>query len=300
MTQRVATHAECTPMADRHKCTRVRGPSITKSARRRAVAMRRLWERLPNIRRAPFAMPLHASAYASPLVTAGSTPSVNPSLDHEALALEQVRLERERIARDLHDDVGQALTGLKLDIAWLKRRLTPSGVGDLAIAQRIAEMALYIDSSLERVRELSGTLRRPYIDVKNLHVEIESSIRELVARGGLKLFADIGIMPSLDPALALHLLRLIQEALTNVVRHAHATSVWVYLARTGQQIELRIRDDGTGVTADTCKRRSGGGIQGMHERAQFLGGHLSISSASQRGTLVHLEFPVPQCKQPSH
>ena len=203
--------------------------------------------------------------------------------------LEEVREEEgTRIARELHDEVGQALTGLKLDLAALRRALPEEARA--AAGERIAGMVSLTDSTVERVRQISGELRPPLLDQLGLVAAVEAHVERLAERTGLRTRFEGKIEDgSLDRHRSTTLFRILQEALTNVVRHAGAAGVAVRIAREGDDVILTVVDDGSGLV-----ERPGPslGILGMRERARAAGGTLIVVGAPGRGTTVTARLPL--------
>ncbi|HUM03273.1 MAG TPA: histidine kinase, partial [Thermoanaerobaculia bacterium] len=197
--------------------------------------------------------------------------------------LDDVREEEgTRIARELHDEVGQALTGLKLDLAALKRAL-PEETGAGA-ADRIAGMASLADATIERVRRISGELRPQLLDQLGLVPAVEAYLERFGARTGVTTRLEAALDgEGLDQRRASALFRILQEALTNVVRHAAASSVTVRLAADGGDVVLTVADDGRGLPSSSGPAL---GIRGMQERARAAGGRVTVEGAPGRGTVV--------------
>jgi signal transduction histidine kinase len=203
--------------------------------------------------------------------------------------LEAIREEeRTGIAREIHDQLGQALTALKLDIAWLARRL-PGAPGP--VAAKIAEMTGSADELLGAIRRISAELRPGILDDVGVLAAIEWQAEEFARRTGVpcRVHSDLGDL-QLDRDLATATFRIFQEALTNVARHASATAVEVDLRLDRGNLRLQISDDGTGLP--DSGRRSGLGLLGMRERARRLGGECVIRDREPRGTAVSLVIPI--------
>ena len=203
--------------------------------------------------------------------------------------LEAIREEeRTGIAREIHDQLGQALTALKLDIAWLARRLP--GASE-PVAAKLAEMIGSADELLGAVRRISAELRPGILDDVGVLAAIEWQAEEFARRTGVpcRVHSDLGDL-QLDRDLATATFRIFQEALTNVARHAGATAVAVDLRLDRGCLRLQISDDGTGLP--DSGRRSGLGLLGMRERARRLGGECVIRDRDPRGTVVSLVIPV--------
>jgi two-component system, NarL family, sensor kinase len=187
--------------------------------------------------------------------------------------------ERRRLARELHDGVGQSLTALRHQL----ERLPESDERDVC-----AEMLLQI---LEDVRELSRLLRPPILDDLGLLPALSWLARKVRESSAISIELESRGMDqiTLSPELSTLIFRLIQEALHNVVRHAGADEVRIKLFRTGNRIEIEVRDNGTGFDPrqlDEDPARRGVGIAGMRDRVELFGGDFSLRSAAGRGTSI--------------
>ena len=196
--------------------------------------------------------------------------------------------ERTGIARELHDELGQALTALKLDLAWLARRVARSA---RAAADKIVEMTRTADDMLETVRRISAELRPGILDDIGLPAAIEWQGEEFAARTGVacRVRSEVDDL-HVDRGVATAMFRIYQEALTNVARHAGATSVEVGLRLERGHVRLEVSDDGVGLP--DIGRRSGLGLLGMRERAHRLGGECVIRCRKPRGTVVEIDLPM--------
>ncbi len=195
--------------------------------------------------------------------------------------------ERTAIARDIHDQLGQALTALKLDLGWLTRR-----IADDELHGKLDEMARATDELIGTVRRISADLRPGILDDIGLQAAIEWQAEEFAKRTGIRcrVRAEIGDL-RLERELATTVFRIFQESLTNVARHAGAREVEVTLVLEHGQIRLEIADDGVGLP-EVCPRNSTLGIAGMGERARRLGGHCTVKRRDDHGTVVTLVMPL--------
>ena len=209
-----------------------------------------------------------------------------------AARLESVREEeRTRIARELHDELGQALTGLKLDLAWIERRLNRHSQSDLG--DRCATLLGRLDEIMVSVRRIVTELRPSVLDQLGLADAIEWQAQEFAARTGLELDLHIDCDCELPPdAMASAVFRMLQEALTNVAKHANASRVRVALRTGGELLSLDVSDDGRGITADEQRGASSLGLLGLRERAIAWGGTVTISGDAKSGTIVSLRLPL--------
>ena len=204
--------------------------------------------------------------------------------------------ERLRIAREIHDELGQALAGLKMDVAWLQSNpAQPAG----SISQKLEDMSVLIDATVKAVRRISTELRPSILDDLGLEAALEWQLAEFTERTGLgwTLESDLKTV-ELDSDRATALFRICQEALTNVARHANATRVHVRLEETADWLTLRIQDNGQGINEADRQKSKSFGLLGMQERVNLLEGTLDIQGRPHDGTTVTVEIPLK--KERSH
>jgi PAS domain S-box-containing protein len=197
--------------------------------------------------------------------------------------------ERTRVARELHDELAQWLTALKMDVVWLGARL-PAGQENLQA--RTERMKRVVDTTVAAVRRIASDLRPVMIDDLGLVPSIEHLVGSLAERANVlvKLEVPEGGLDFRDP-LATAVYRMVQEALTNVARHARATEVRVGLAVVDDMLLIRVTDNGVGLPAVSQSHKSYG-LLGIRERAQTLGGEARIYSPSGGGTVVEISIPL--------
>jgi signal transduction histidine kinase len=199
--------------------------------------------------------------------------------------------ERLHLAREVHDDLGGNLTAIKIGLSWLMRRLPAD---DDSLLTRTLYLDNVVDQTIEATHRIASSLRPPVLDFG-----IVSAIDWQLQRFGRN--ADIAIEFSapkedipLDPDAAITVFRIVQEALTNVIKHARATRVSVTLALQDEALLLTITDNGQGIQPTRSKSNGNGfGLLGMTERATALGGELTIQPAKRRGTQISLRVPLP-------
>lgn len=202
--------------------------------------------------------------------------------------------ERARVARELHDELGQVLTSLKLEFMWLvdeiKKGPTPPGVQTVNKLQSLIGL---IEVSIQSVRQISGDLRPAVLDHLGLAEAIRWEATKFAARTGIRCRVASNLESELaDRARSLTVFRILQEALTNVVRHAHAGAVRIVLREQGKVLKLIVKDNGRGITRAEAANAQSIGLLGMHERARLVDGRLSITGSPGRGTTVTLEVPI--------
>lgn len=195
--------------------------------------------------------------------------------------------EKVSLAREIHDVLGQTLTALKMDVAWVKKRAT----GD-EVVERLSAMSSAIDEAARTVRRIAMGLRPMMLDDLGLAAAVEWQVKELAARSGLEVDVQV---PADDVALdrerATAVFRVLQELLTNVARHAEAEHVLVRLESERDAVVLTVRDDGRGLAARGPSAEATLGVAGMHERAALFGGRLESESALGEGTRFTLYMP---------
>jgi PAS domain S-box-containing protein len=210
-----------------------------------------------------------------------------------AARLESIREEeRTRIARELHDELGQALTGLKLDLAWVEHRLNRHSQTELL--DRCESLLARLNEVMVSVRRIVTELRPSVLDQLGLADAIEWQAQDFAARTGLALDLDIQCdCDALPDAMASAVFRTLQEALNNVAKHAKASRVRVALRVTLDALSLVIQDDGRGINpGEMHGGKRSLGLVGLRERAIAWGGTVSIEGAPEAGTTVSLRLPL--------
>jgi len=215
-------------------------------------------------------------------------------------------IERKQLARELHDEMGQALTAISMNLSIIRKDL-PDTCLDIC-GERLDEASLLVDETLEQVRELSLNLRPPMLDDLGLVPTLRWYIQRYSKRTGMAVDFDTthfecnanvdgsGLDDRLHPDLETAFYRVLQEALTNVARHAGATTIRLSLRRTDSGVSAYVEDDGCGFDVATVMDQNlpgiGAGLLGMRERMVLLGGRLTLQSEPGTGTQLH--FSVPQ------
>jgi signal transduction histidine kinase len=209
-----------------------------------------------------------------------------------ASRLQKVREEeRTEVSREIHDELGQALTGLKLDISWMKSRLPR----DHEMMAQCASVIQRIDQTLTAVRRIATSLRPSVLDQLGLAAAAEWQGQEFRARTGIAVEMDISTDGAAIPDdLGSSAFRILQESLTNVARHASATHVAIRLEQTPSVLRLEVKDNGVGIATHclTSTDTTSLGVIGMRERALACGGELDICPNSGGGTTVSLRVPL--------
>ncbi|MBS1253062.1 MAG: Oxygen sensor histidine kinase NreB [Anaerolineales bacterium] len=198
--------------------------------------------------------------------------------------------ERTRISRAIHDELGQALTGLKMDVAWLQRHLDEDRSTLLHKTKAMSEL---IDTTIQTVRRISTELRPAILDDMGLVPALEWQLQEFQARTGIQCRLVCTVEETtLDADGCTTAFRILQEALTNVARHAAATQVEAQLEETAGHLTLRVQDNGRGITEREIDDPQSIGLLGMRERALSHGGEVEIDGTAGKGTTVTARLPV--------
>jgi PAS domain S-box-containing protein len=206
--------------------------------------------------------------------------------------LQNVR-EEERLymAREIHDELGQLLTVMKMDVAWINRRTEPENTG---IKEKLSEILSVIDTTAKAVRRIASELRPSLLDDLGLVAAMEWHLEEFEKRSGISkelYIPDTEII--LPDSLKIGIFRIFQESLTNVARHAEATKVIVSLIQNDKELVLTIKDNGKGFDEKEGDKKTLG-LLGMKERTQMMGGEYSISGIAGEGTIVTVMIPLPE------
>lgn len=201
--------------------------------------------------------------------------------------------ERARIAREIHDEFGQLLTGFKFDLAWLEKKLAVPETPRPVMLDKVKGVTTLLGEMMQSVRRISTELRPGVLDDLGLVAAVEWQAKEFESRTGIKtqVVANIPDQP-LPQELATALFRVLQESLTNVARHAEAKSVRVKLFEEESRIILQVRDDGRGISDAELAKTGVFGLMGMRERIIPLRGQCEIRGAPGNGTTVFIAVPL--------
>ena len=206
--------------------------------------------------------------------------------------------ERTLVARELHDELGQALTGVKLDLAWLLEKTPTRRTTSI---ERIRSMLSLVDRTINSVRRIASELRPAMLDELGLVDAVAWLADNIKQRSDIAVDLDLPVDGRLqlqrDQVTAVF--RVLQEALMNVVLHAGAGRVIVQMKTTASELKLVVQDDGRGITDDEIASTNSLGLIGMRERTVAMGGHLELQQAPHGGTLVTLRIPLSNGRQPS-
>lgn len=203
--------------------------------------------------------------------------------------------ERRRLSRELHDEFGQLLTSLKFDLASVKRVAARSSVAGGRSPERLARALETTDLLFARLRQIVRVLRPPVLEQLGLKAGLEALIADVQARTGLccsLVFEQAHRRGERLPTLETAFYRIVQELLTNVIRHAHAATVSILVQRNRREWRLTVTDDGVGFDVGALSPLGGFGLRGIRERAEILAGQVEISSGVDTGTMVQVRIPV--------
>ena len=201
--------------------------------------------------------------------------------------------EKTRIARELHDELGQLLTALKMDLTWLRERLPRAAPPELSA--KTEQMNALLDRTVGSVRRISADLRPLMLDDLGFLDAAGWLVEDFSRRSGVQCRLDTPAdaeLSDLERGVAIALYRALQESLTNIARHAQAANAWVVLRADGDELRLEIEDDGRGIQAEDLAKLRSLGLRGMRERIRYLGGALDIGRAPRGGTRIQLRVPL--------
>jgi signal transduction histidine kinase len=197
--------------------------------------------------------------------------------------------EKSRVARELHDELAQSLTALKMDTIWLRDHAAgePQAAG-----AKLADMVKMLDTTVAATRRIAADLRPLLLDDLGLQPAIEWLANNFTQRSGVACEVNVDEDLELEEPYATAVFRIVQESLANVGKHAAASEVTVLVARTPQAVILEVADNGQGFHPDAPRKPNSLGIMGLRERAHLLKGTASIESEPGRGTRVQVRIPL--------
>ncbi len=206
--------------------------------------------------------------------------------------------ERMSIARDLHDELGQTLTALKIDITMLRKKLSSGTLTDQIVITEFDSITKLINKLTGSVKRISSGLRPETLDELGIIESIRWQAAEFEKRYEIKCSTFLNSGPTvLDRNLSIALFRIVQESLTNVVRHANATQVEIFLEQIDDFLFLAVSDNGKGIHEDQLKSSQSLGLIGLRERVRLFNGKLNIRSEEANGTMVSVMIPLTQSNQ---
>lgn len=198
--------------------------------------------------------------------------------------------EKKRISREIHDDLGHALAILRMDLAWLKKRL-PENRG--ALLHKVDSMSNSIAVAIQKVKAISAGLRPGLLDDIGLTAAVEWQAEEVEKLTGIR--CKVTSNPTemiLDRDRSTVIFRSFQQLLTNVIDHAQATRVEIKITQTSDNIMLEVQDNGIGITEEQINNPKSFGLVGIRERLRFLGGELEIAATNGKGTIAKVAIPL--------
>ena len=207
-----------------------------------------------------------------------------------ARVLEAREDEKARIARELHDELGQLLTALKMDLAWVRERTAPG-----ATAAKMEQMVGLLDQTVSATRRISADLRPLMLDDLGLADAATWLVDDFGKRSSIQCRIQVSgaeAIERLPKSAATAIYRAIQESLTNIGRHSGARNAWIMLRDGDGAIEVEVEDDGRGIAPEDLAKSSSLGLKGMRERIAFLGGSLEIARAPRGGTRLRVRVPL--------
>ena len=202
--------------------------------------------------------------------------------------------ERVAISRDIHDEIGQSLTAMKLDLAWMEHTFLP---GNSDFIARLNMMRATLDRLIGRVQNIIADLRPPLLDSLGFAEAIEWQVSEFKRRNGIACHLSLDKrIKGLDTTAATAVIRIVMEALSNISRHAQATLVNVSLVTREETLILEISDNGRGISSEEINAPTSYGLMGMQERAGLVDGTITFRGAPGEGTTVCLSIPMNTCR----
>jgi len=211
--------------------------------------------------------------------------------DLSARVLEAREEEKTRLARELHDELGQLLTALKMDLGWLRERLP----ADPELTAKAVEMGALLDRTVNSTRRISADLRPLMLDDLGLVDAASWLVDDFAKRSGVACRIELpgnGELGDISKAVATAVYRAIQESLTNIARHAGAKSAWVVFGVENGALHVEIEDDGRGIAPEDLAKARSLGLKGMRERIAYLGGSFEVARAPRGGTRLRIKVPL--------
>jgi PAS domain S-box-containing protein len=199
--------------------------------------------------------------------------------------------EKTSLARELHDELGQLLTALKMDLGWLRERLP----ADPEVSARAADMGALLDRAVNATRRIAADLRPLMLDDLGLADAASWLVDDFAKRSGVACTIELpgdGALGDISKAVATAVYRAIQESLTNIARHAGAKSAWVVFGVENGTLHVEIEDDGRGIAPEDLAKARSLGLKGMRERIAYLGGSFEVARAPRGGTRLRINVPL--------
>jgi PAS domain S-box-containing protein len=199
--------------------------------------------------------------------------------------------EKSRIARELHDELAQALTALQMDVAWCKEKIPP---GEDGFEKKLERMEALLNTTVTSTRRIAADLRPLMLDDLGLLPAVEWLVENFTQRTGVACELAVSISDlNLHKTHSTAVFRIVQESLANIAKHARASQAEVAIAQNGSEVTIAVRDDGLGFSPQDPRKPNSFGLVGLRERAYLLGGEAAIISAPGRGTDIEVRLPLP-------
>jgi PAS domain S-box-containing protein len=199
--------------------------------------------------------------------------------------------ERKSVAREIHDELGQLLTALKMDLRWIEKRLGSFSHG---VPEKIKGTLDLVDQTIDIVHRISSNLRPVMLDDLGLPAAIEWLGGEFSRRTGISCVTEVTLHESrIGGNSATALFRIVQESLSNVGRHSRASHTSILLRESNGRLEIIVQDDGIGITAEQAAASTSFGLIGLRERIEGLNGEMTVRGQKGKGTTVHITIPLP-------
>jgi signal transduction histidine kinase len=192
------------------------------------------------------------------------------------------------ISREIHDELGQTLTALKIDLNWTKEKIP----ADVLIHKKLKSMIDIVSGTIKKVQKISSDLRPSMLDDLGLTASLEWYSKECEKRSNFTCMLELDEIPNLNSKIKLILFRIFQEGMTNIIRHAKAKKVEVKLHFSSNGIILKISDDGIGISKKKTNMKVSLGLIGMKERLREFNGTLEIISSKNNGTSLVINIPI--------
>jgi two-component system sensor histidine kinase UhpB len=206
--------------------------------------------------------------------------------------------ESKRIAREIHDELGQSLTALKMDLSWLTSRFPEDFQDRKLLVEKTRAMASLIDKTIQTVQKISAELRPGLLDDLGLIPAIEWQTQEFQERTAIDCQLELDSKTiDLDSDRSTAIFRVFQEALTNIARHSSASRVHISLKKRSDKLELQVTDNGVGITDKAIRAADSLGLMGMKERLHACGGGLRIRGSPDKGTTLTVVLPLKESRE---
>jgi signal transduction histidine kinase len=207
--------------------------------------------------------------------------------------LAAVEEERKRISQEVHDELGQALTVIKMDLGFARRKLNGAAPD---VSEHLAESVKHIDETIRVMRRIATDLRPGILDSLGLEAAVDTLAQEFESRTGIQcsLLKQASDTPIFDKDISIAAYRIVQEALTNIARHAHASEAHITYVADDERLFIEIHDNGIGIARTPGAGTKSLGLRGMNERARHVHGTVSVQGEPGKGTTVTLEIPLPR------